>query len=60
MGPYVAKIMVNFGDGPKPEPLAVKRVLEVTRNWVRGAVRDARGIRRKQYIEYRKARAQVR
>ena len=57
MGPYCAKIMVNFGDGDRPEPLAVRRVLEIVRKQMQTAIKDARALRRRQVIEYQKARA---
>ena len=56
MGPYCAKIMVNFGDGEKPTPLAVKAVLQMVKSQMQAAVKDARHLRRKLFIEYKKAK----
>ena len=57
LGRTGAKIMITFGDGPVPDPLACATALLATRHCLQTAIKDARALRRKMKNEFEKARA---
>lgn len=59
LGSTGAKLMIIFGDGPKPDPKACSLALLSTRECLQNAIKDARALRRKLREEFQKARAAV-
>lgn len=59
LGKLGAKMMVTFGDGPKPQPEAVSAALLGARKCLHVAIKDARALRRHEKDEYTRARKVV-
>jgi hypothetical protein len=59
LGTLGAKLMIIFGDGPRPDPQACALALLSTRECLQNAIKDARALRRKLREEFQKARAAV-
>jgi hypothetical protein len=59
LGMLGAKLMIIFGDGPRPDPQACALALLSTRECLQNAIKDARALRRKLREEFQKARAAV-
>lgn len=59
LGTLGAKLMIIFGDGPRPDPQACALVLLSTRECLQNAIKDARALRRRLREEFQKARAAV-
>lgn len=59
LGRTGARMMITFGDGPKPNPKACAKALMGTRQCLQNAVKDARALRRKERKEYKRAKVQA-
>jgi hypothetical protein len=58
LGRAGAKMLVTFGDGPRPNPSAVSAALLGARSRLQVSIKDARALRRSQKEEYARARRQ--